>query len=141
VADPQKSLETTLRNIEEKTGKSLEQLSRVVRESGLTKHGETRSIRPIHDKVLAQLQRLGAFEAAPKKGYVSYRRKKQFVMVGPKTNAAVEIGLGAKSLPKHARLKEMPPNSMSPYTTRVGSPDEIDGLVEGWIAKSYAEAR
>ena len=86
------------------------------------------------------MAKLGEWEAAPKKGYVSYRRKKQFAMVGPKTSAAVETGFGAKSLPPHARLKEMPPNSMCRYTTRVGSPDEVDAVVEGWLKASYGEA-
>lgn len=97
-------------------------------------------LRPIHDKVLGLLNALGPYEAAPKKGYVSYRLKKQFAMVGPKTNTTVEIGFGAKSLATHARLKEMPPNSMCRYTTRVESVDEVDQLVESWIAKSYVEA-
>jgi len=190
MADAQKALETMIRNIEAKTGKSLAQLTREIEKSGLTKHGEIRTmlmerfglghgaantvvhlalksdgesaakakglgdadvlaqiyadkkahLRPIHDRVLEVLARLGPFEAAPKKGYVSYRLKKQFVMVGPKTNTEVEIGFGAKALPQHARLKEMPPNSMCRYTTRVRSTEEVDRVVEGWIAKSYAEA-
>lgn len=97
-------------------------------------------LRPIHDAVLAFLATLGDHEAAPKKGYVSYRRKKQFLMVGPKTATAVELGFGAKSLPADARLKEMPPNSMCRYTTRVSAPSELDALVRGWITQSYAEA-
>jgi hypothetical protein len=179
-----------VRNIESKTGKSMEELARVVTASGLTKHGEIRSmlmekfglgygaantvvhlarksdgetsaaarglsgtdvlaeiyadkkahLRPIHEKFLALTAKLGECEATPKKGYVSYRRKKQFAMVGPKTNSAVEIGFGAKSLPPHARLKEMPPNSMCRYTTRIGSPDEVDALVAGWLKTSYGEA-
>ncbi len=102
--------------------------------------GKKADLRPIHDKVLEILNGLGDFDAAPKKGYVSYRRKKQFVMVGPKTNTEVELGFGAKSLPAHPRLKEMPPNSMCKYTTRVSSAAEVDGQVKKWIETSYAEA-
>ncbi|MEZ4457991.1 MAG: DUF4287 domain-containing protein, partial [Gemmatimonadales bacterium] len=65
--------------------------------------GKKADLRPVHDRILAILAELGPFEAAPKKGYVSYRRKKQFVMVGPKTNTAVELGLGAKTLPADTR--------------------------------------
>jgi hypothetical protein len=74
------------------------------------------------------------------KDYVSYRRKKQFLMLGPKTATAVELGLGAKSLPAHARLKEMPPNSMCKFTTRIGSVAEFDAVVQAWVRQSFEEA-
>src|SRR5690606_37901740 len=82
-------------------------------------------LRPIHDAILAAMEKLGDFEAVPKKGYVSYRRKKQFAMVGPKTKTAVEVGLAAKSLPADPRLKEMPPASMCRHTTRLSSVAEV----------------
>ena len=102
--------------------------------------GKRAALRPVHDAVLAELERLGEYEAAPKKDYISYRRKKQFLMVGPKTATAVELGFGAKSLPAHARLKEMPPNSMCRYTTRVSAPSEIDATVRAWIEAAYNDA-
>jgi hypothetical protein len=101
------------------------------------KHEE---LRPVHDQILKVLEQLGDFEAAPKKGYVSYRRKKQFAMVGPKTKTAIEVGLAAKSLPKHARLKEMPPASMCRYTTRISTVAEVDATLAGWLKTSYTEA-
>jgi hypothetical protein len=190
MADNDKAVQTMVKNIEAKTGKTIAQLGAVIARSGLTKHGEIRSmlmetfdlghgqantvahlalksdggsaaaakglsasdvlaeiytgkkadLRPIHDKVLGILSGLGEYEAAPKKGYVSYRRKKQFVMVGPKTNTQVELGFGAKSLPSHPRLKEMPPNSMCRYTTRVSSAGEVDAQVAKWIRASWVEA-
>jgi len=42
--DPAKALETQLRNIQSKTGKTLDQLSKIVQTSGLTKHGEIRDM-------------------------------------------------------------------------------------------------
>jgi hypothetical protein len=102
--------------------------------------GKKADLRPIHDAVLRYIRTLGDFEEAPKKDYISYRRKKQFLMVGPKTNTAVEIGFGAKVLPSDARLKEMPPNSMCKYTTRVSSVAEVDSALCGWIAQAFGEA-
>ncbi len=102
--------------------------------------GKKAALRPIHDAVLVILESLGEFEAAPKKDYISYRRKKQFLMVGPKTATAVELGFGAKALPAHERLKEMPPKSMCNFTTRVGSVGEVDAVVKKWIAAAYNEA-
>ncbi len=40
MADPDKALATQLANIEKRTGKSLEELSKIVKDSGLSKHGE-----------------------------------------------------------------------------------------------------
>jgi hypothetical protein len=187
--DTDKSIETMVKNIEAKTGKSLAELADVIAKSGLTKHGEIRAmlmerfdlghghansvihlalksdgqsaaaakglsgdavldaiyqgkaeLRPLHDLVVAMMGGFGAQEVAPKKGYVSYRRKKQFAMVGPKTKTAIEIGLAAKQLPAHPRLTEMPPNSMCRYTTRVGAADEVDATLERWLRQSYDEA-
>jgi hypothetical protein len=101
--------------------------------------GKKEALRPIHDAVLAYVRTLGPFEEAPKKDYISYRGKKQFLMVGPKTNTAVEIGFGAKELPDHPRLKVMPPNSMCRYTTRVSDVAEVDGELKEWIGLAYGE--
>jgi hypothetical protein len=43
-------------------------------------------LRPIHDKLMAAMRKFGDFEEAPKKTYVSYRRRKQFATIGPATN-------------------------------------------------------
>jgi len=68
---------------------------------------------------MTQIRTFGVFEEAPTKNYISLRRKKQFAMVGPVTKDSVEIGLNAKDLPAHARLKVQPPGSMCNATTRI----------------------
>jgi hypothetical protein len=55
------------------------------------------------------IRKFGAFEEASKKTYVSYRRKKQFAMIGPATNARVEVGLNVKGLKVTERLMQLPP--------------------------------
>ncbi|NNM32476.1 MAG: DUF4287 domain-containing protein [Gemmatimonadetes bacterium] len=102
--------------------------------------GKKEHLRPIHDRIIQVLADLGDFDAAPKKTYVSYRRKKQFAMVGPKTNTQVEVGLAAKTLPADPRLKAMGPGSMCAYTTRIGSVEEVDAALAEWLKASYAEA-
>lgn len=102
--------------------------------------GKKADLRPIHDAVLKILKQLGDYETAPKKDYISYRRKKQFLMVGPKTNTAVEFGLFSKTLKPHARLKAMPAGGMCPFTTRVSSVAEVDDTLRTWIEQSYNDA-
>lgn len=102
--------------------------------------GPKAGLRSLHEAVLAQVRGFGAFEEAPKKAYVSLRRKKQFAMVGPATREAVEIGLNAKDLPAHPRLKVQPPGSMCQATTRISRADEVDVLLVGWLRQAWDAA-
>lgn len=102
--------------------------------------GAKAHLRPLHEAVMAVVQGFGSFEEAPKKSYISLRRKKQFAMVGPATKDSVEIGLNAKDLAPHARLKLQPAGSMCNATTRIGSAAEIDALLKGWLKQSYDAA-
>ncbi len=102
--------------------------------------GAKAALRPLHEAVMLQVRALGAFEAAPKKTYISLRRRKQFAMVGPATKDSVEIGLNAKDLPTHARLKLQPPGSMCNATTRITNATDIDAQLQGWLRKAYDAA-
>ncbi len=102
--------------------------------------GAKAGLRPLHEAVILQIKTFGTFEEAPKKAYVSLRRKKQFAMVGPATKDSVEIGLNAKDLPAHARLKVQPPGSMCNATTRITSVVEVDKLLKGWLRQAYDAA-
>jgi hypothetical protein len=102
--------------------------------------GAKAGLRPLHEAVLARVETFGAFEVAPKKGYVSLRRKKQFAMVGPATREAIEIGLNVKDLPADVRLKALPPGGMCQYTTRLSSVAEIDAALQGWLRRAFDAA-
>lgn len=102
--------------------------------------GAKAPLRDLHEQLLAEIGKLGDFEIAPKKSYVSLRRKKQFAMLGPATRDALELGLNAKGLAPAARLKAMPPGGMCPYAVRLGSPAEIDAELLGWVRTAYAAA-
>lgn len=102
--------------------------------------GAKAGLRPLHDAVMKVIAGLGTFEEAPKKTYISLRRKKQFAMVGPATKDTIEIGLNAKDLPAHARLKVQPPASMCQATTRITSAAEIDATLKGWLKRAYDAA-
>ena len=83
---------------------------------------------------------MGSHEAAPKKSYVSLRRKKQFAMVGPATKDSVEIGLNLKGLAAHPRLTLLPPGGMCQATLRIGSADEVDAQLKAWLKQAFDAA-
>jgi hypothetical protein len=181
-----KAFETQLNNIQKRTGKTLDELYDIIRNSGLAKHGEIVTmlkrdlgmghgdantvakflfksagegkeitaddalneiysgakavLRPIHEELMAAIVQMGPFEVAPKKGYVSLRRKKQFAMIGPATRARVEVGLNMKGLQSTGRLSEMPAGSMCQYRVNVTDVKEVDGELIGWIKQAYDSA-
>lgn len=102
--------------------------------------GAKAGLRPLHEAVMKAMHALGPFEVAPKKTYLSLRRRKQFAMVGPATKELVEIGLNAKGLPEHPRLKALPPGGMCQYTVRLGSASEVDTTLKGWLRAAYDAA-
>lgn len=189
MGEVEKALETQLKNIQTRTGRTLDQLYACVRESGLTKHGQIRDhlkndlgmghgdantvahmflrqadgptadgepsladklaeiyagpkevLRPIHDKLMAAIDAFGPFEIAPKKGYVSLRRKKQFAMIGPATKSRVEVGLNMKGVVATERLKEMPVGGMCQYKVNLTDPAEADAELLAWIRQAYDHA-
>lgn len=99
--------------------------------------GAKTALRPIHEKLMAEIAKFGEFEIAPKKTYLSLRRKKQFAMIGPATNTRVEVGLNTKDLNATDRLTEMLPNSMCNYKVRLGSEAEVDATLIAWIKRAY----
>ena len=181
---------TQLRNIEAKTGKSLEQLRGLLAGSGHAKHGELRSwamqqlglgygdantlvhialasdgqsaaeaaglgaddvlagiysdrkaaLRPIHDALMARISTFGDFEVAPKKGYVSLRRRKQFAMVGPGSATRVDVGLNMKDVPPTDRLLAEKPGGMCQYKVKLTAPSEVDAELVGWLRLAYDAA-
>jgi hypothetical protein len=181
---------TQLRNIEAKTGKSLDQLRKLLAGSGLAKHGELRSfamqqfglghgdantlvhcalasdgqsaaqaaglssgdvlaaiytdkkaaLRPIHDALMTAIGRFGEFEVAPKKGYVSLRRKKQFAMIGPGSAMRLDLGLNMKAVEPTARLLAEKPGGMCQYKVRLAAVEEVDAEVVDWVRRAYDAA-
>jgi hypothetical protein len=96
--------------------------------------------RPIHEKLMKEINTFGAFEIVPKKGYVSLRRKKQFAMIGPKTNTRFEVGINAKGFRKNARLLEQPSGSMCNYIVNVSEASGVDSELISWIKSAYEGA-
>lgn len=102
--------------------------------------GPKAELRPIHDKIMRALSKFGEFEVAPKKGYVSLRRKKQFAMITPATKTRVEVGLNMKGVKVTARLQALPAGGMCQYKVNLGQVDEVDAELIAWIKQAYDAA-
>jgi hypothetical protein len=98
-------------------------------------------LKKVYARLLATAISLGEdVEEAPKKGYVSLRRRKQFVMLQP---GAKWINLGL-ILPQHASTGRLEPaakwNALFTHRVRVAATAEIDDELEGWLRSAYAAA-
>ena len=99
--------------------------------------GPKAALRPIHEKLMAAIGKFGEFEIAPKKGYVSLRRNKQFAMIGPATKTQVELGLNMKGVAPTDRLIALPPGGMCQYKVRLSQEIEVDAEVIQWVKTAY----
>ncbi|MGZ9106635.1 MAG: DUF5655 domain-containing protein [Rhodoplanes sp.] len=103
-------------------------------------NGNKAGLRPLHDHVIAAIDQFGPYEKAPKKTYVSLRRKKQFAMVGPATKEQIEIGLNARELPSSSRLKSLPVGGMCQFAVRISTKNDVDADVVRWLRAAYEAA-
>lgn len=102
--------------------------------------GPKAALRPIHDKLMVEIRKFGPFEEAPKKTYVSYRRKKQFAMIGPATNTRVEVGLNMKGVEASGPLEELPAGQMCQYKVKLTDVSQVDAALIAWIKTAYDSA-
>lgn len=102
--------------------------------------GPKAALRPIHERLMTAISQFGPFEIAPKKGYISLRRKKQFAMIGPASKGRVEVGLNMKGVPATVRLVEQPAGGMCQYEIYVTHLAEVDQELLAWIRHAYDSA-
>ena len=102
--------------------------------------GPKAALRPIHDKVMQDIAKFGEFEIAPKKTYLSLRRRKQFAMIGPATNTRVEVGLNLKGVTATGRLIAMPPQGMCSHVVKLTSVAEANAELIEWTRAAYDAA-
>lgn len=102
--------------------------------------GASAPLRAIHERLMVDITAFGPFEIAPKKGYVSLRRKKQFAMLGPGTKTLLEIGLNAKRDELGAGFAKLPPGGMCQFKRRIAGVAEVDAALMAAIRMAYDEA-
>ena len=102
--------------------------------------GPKAALRSIHDRLMQAIGRLGDVEVAPKKAYVSLRRRKQFAMIGPGTKTRVDVGLNMKGVAETARLVALPPGGMCQYRVAITDAKQVDAELLGWIRQAWEAA-
>jgi len=79
-------------------------------------------------------------EEAPKKGYVSLRRRRQFAMVQV-ASKWVNLGLILPGVEPRERLEPAAKwNALFTHRVRLTSADEVDDEVRAWLGKAYRAA-
>jgi thioredoxin reductase (NADPH) len=102
--------------------------------------GAKAALRPIHDKVMDDVNRFGQFESVPKQSYVELRRTKPFALIGPATDASVEVGLNLESVDGAGRLLAMPPGSLCSHVVKLASVADANAELTAWIRVAYDAA-
>lgn len=179
--------EAMIKNLKEKTGKTLPQWLTVVKKSKLVKHGEIvkmlkgdhgvthgfasmiahqhlgsaaytsnesddqlvanqytgakSGLKPIYDALIAAIKKFGDdVEIAPKKAYVSLRRKKQFAIIQPSTKDRVDVGIKLKDTKTTDRLEKAGSfNSMVSHRVRLSAKKDVNAELKKWLKQAYVE--
>ncbi len=103
--------------------------------------GKKAPLRPLYDALIAAVTGFGDdVEIAPKRTYVSLRRKKQFALVQPGAGR-VDVGINMKGVEPAGRLEKSGSfNAMCTHRVRVGSPDDVNDELLGWLRQAYEQA-
>ncbi len=90
--------------------------------------GDKSNLKPIYDTLIKEIKKFGSdVELAPKKAYVSIRRKKQFAIIQPSTKTRVDVGINFKDVPPKGRLEKSGSfNVMVSHRVKVSDKKEVD---------------
>lgn len=104
--------------------------------------GKKAGLRPLHDALMNAIEALGDdIELAPKKGYVSVRRRKQFAMIQPSAAGRIDLGLILRDVPMDPRLESAAGfNALFTHRVRLFRTADIDTQLIGWLERAYNQA-
>lgn len=108
---------------------------------GAVRRGARAAMRPVYDTIMSEVTRFGPdVEVAPKRAYVSVRRKTQFALLQP---SAGRLDVGIK-LPGTSPTKRLVAsgsfNAMVSHRVRIGSVAEVDAALVRWLREAYGRA-
>jgi predicted transport protein len=99
------------------------------------------NLRPFYEKLIKEIQKFGGeFEIAPKKTYVSLKRKKQFIILNPASKTRFEIGFNLKGVEPKGKLEAEKPNGICSHKINLAAITEIDKEVIDWIRMAFDKA-
>ena len=100
------------------------------------------ALRPIYDALIYAVTAFGNdVEIAPKKAYVSLRRKRQFAIFQPSTATRMDVGINLKGVAPAGRLEASGSfNTMVSHRVRVSRIEEVDAELVAWLRQAYEAA-
>ena len=104
--------------------------------------GNKAALRPIHDAIVKTVKTFGKdLEFAPKKGYISLRRAKQFALVQPSTAERIDIGINLKGVAPAGKLEAAGTwNGMVSHRVRITSAADFSTEIKVWLKQAYDQA-
>jgi predicted transport protein len=98
-------------------------------------------LKAFYDKMIAEIQQFdGEFEIAPKKTYVSLKRKKQFIILNPASKTRFEIGFNLKGVEAKGKLEAEKPNGICSHKINLADISDIDQEVIDWVRMAFNNA-
>jgi predicted transport protein len=98
-------------------------------------------LKAFYDKMIAEIQQFdGEFEIAPKKTYISLKRKKQFIVLNPASKTRFEIGFNLKGVEPKGKLEAEKPNGICSHKINLADISEIDQEVIDWVRMAFNNA-
>ena len=100
------------------------------------------NLKPWYDKIMAEINKFGNdVEVAPKKAYVSLRRKKQFALIQPSTKERLDVGLNIKGVAPSGIVEDGKKwNAMCTHRIRIEDEKIINIDLFNWIKQAYNQA-
>ncbi len=95
----------------------------------------------VYDILMPRIRTFGDdVDVAPKKGYLSLRRKKQFAVLQPAAGR-LDVGIQLKGVQPGERLEASGSfNTMLTHRVRVATPAEVDEQLATWLRQAYEAA-
>lgn len=100
------------------------------------------NLKPWYDKIMVEINKFGKdVEVAPKKAYVSLRRKKQFALIQPSTKERLDVGLNIKGVEPSGVVEDGKKwNAMCTHRIRIENEKAINKELVNWIKQAYDQA-
>lgn len=104
--------------------------------------GAKEGLLPIYQALVKAVEKLGAdVELAPKKAYVSIRRKKQFALFQPSTKDRLDVGIQLKGKEPGDRLEKSGSfNAMVSHRVRLTKKSDVNAELKKWLKEAYEAA-